>query len=71
MRLTLGGMPVIDEWRPVAGERQGRVELSAGAWYALQVDYFNAGGVGALQLGWTRPGGQRQLIPSRAFQPAP
>ena len=40
-------------------------------WYEFAVDYFQRGGKSGLQVEWTPPGGQPQIIPAAAYAHIP
>lgn len=42
----------------------GTVSLTAGTWYAIEVDYTQVGGGAGISLYWTPPGGQQGDIPA-------
>lgn len=57
VRLYINGRRIIDEWRPMGTtEFQAAINLQAGRDYRIQLDYFEQGGAGHLELLWVRPG---------------
>jgi hypothetical protein len=40
-------------------------------WYDFKVDYFQKKGTSALQLFWTPPDGEEQIVPAAAFAHLP
>ncbi|MBR30258.1 MAG: hypothetical protein CMN77_03015 [Spirochaetaceae bacterium] len=59
VRLYINGRRIIDEWRGMGTtEFRSSVNLVAGQSYKIQLDYFEQGGPGHLELLWQRPGSE-------------
>lgn len=80
IRVWVGGRKVIDDWGlNDVGIFEGKVEMEAGRYYDLKVEYFNALIEGEITLMWSLPndeqswfdewwnGKQADIIPSEAF----
>ncbi len=67
VRLYVNGRRVIDEWRGMGTtEFRASVHLIAGQTYKIQLDYFEQGGPGHLELLWLRPGSETPSHLSKA-----
>jgi hypothetical protein len=71
VRLWVNGQPIINNWTPhKATEDSGTVALKAGEKYDLWLEYFQGTGGAQLQLAWSSPSQEKQVIPaSRFFYP--
>ena len=69
-RLTVAGQLVVDnDGRHGAIEKQGSITLQPGV-HPLELEYFQNGGSEALQVFWSGPGIDRELVPDNVlFQP--
>ncbi|MCB1170552.1 MAG: hypothetical protein KDK25_09475 [Leptospiraceae bacterium] len=57
VRLYLDGKRIIDQWKPMGTtEYRSTVYLQAGRSHRIQLEYFEQGGAGHLELLWQRPG---------------
>ena len=76
VRLKVNGNQVINQWQ-VQGATSfstAPIQLTAGSWVPLQLDYYQGNGGKEVSLSWTRPnpnGGTAitELIPSSSFAP--
>ncbi|WP_341882713.1 LamG-like jellyroll fold domain-containing protein [Synechococcus sp. UW140] len=76
LRLKVNGSQVINQWQ-VQGATSfssAPIQLTAGSWVPLQLDYYQGNGGKEASLSWTRPnpnGGAAitELIPSSSFAP--
>ena len=60
MRVWLGSKQLFDEWRPqVPSNFSTRVELTAGEYYPLRVEYYQLGYQGQARLTWEPPNADR------------
>ena len=60
-----GARLLIDQWVPQsATEHRATVELKAGRYYPLRVDYFERSGDAEARLFWSGPGIEKQIIPA-------
>lgn len=68
VRLTVDGKKLIDDWTThAAKDDSGSVQLTAGQYYPVQLEYFEGGGSAVAKLSWTPPGGAKALLPSSAL----
>jgi hypothetical protein len=69
VRLWIGTTPVINDWtgRFIIAESRGEVDLEAGKFYDLRVEYFNGGDRGVLQVYWSAAGMPEELVPPSQF----
>ena len=64
VRLWVNGQLIISNWAAHASsEDVGAISLGAGQFYAVTLEYFNAGGAGQAVLSWLPPGEGKQVIP--------
>lgn len=57
VRLYIDGKMIIDQWKPMGTtEFRATAHLMAGRNYRVQLEYFERGGPGHLELLWLRPG---------------
>ena len=65
IRLRVNDLVLIDDWTD-HGEKEdaGRMTLTAGQRYPVQLDYFYNGGQGVVKLWWTPPGGRKEAVPA-------
>ena len=68
IRLRVNDTLLIEDWTD-HGEKEdaGRITLTAGQRYAVQIEYFYNGGQGVAKLCWTPPGGTKEAVPERAL----
>ncbi|NJL31994.1 MAG: hypothetical protein HC898_10385, partial [Phycisphaerales bacterium] len=67
-RLWIGDQLLIDHWEQRgAADSVAKIELMAGQRVPLRVEYFQAQGGASMELFWTQPGKDRQIIPADAF----
>ncbi len=45
------------------------ISLTAGVEYSIQLDYYNTGGIGILQLRWSAPQFPKELVPVQQLKP--
>ncbi len=70
VRLSIGGVSVIDAWvDQAATERSGEITLAGGE-HDFTLDYYENGGGATVQWWWEGPGQPKAVIPPGAF-PAP
>lgn len=71
LRLWIGGQLVIDDWtpRPAISENRGRILLEGGRPYPIQVEYFDDGNLGLIQLFWSSPRQPEEIVPSSCLRP--
>jgi hypothetical protein len=68
VRLFVNGYRVIDDWNDSSsGERCGKLHLSAGQTYWLQLDYYENRYDAAVRLLWANPSMSKQVIPASAL----
>jgi PA14 domain/Malectin domain len=68
VRLFVNGYRVIDDWNDSSsGERCGKLHLSAGQTYWLQLEYYENSGDAAVQLLWSNPLMSKQVVPASAL----
>jgi hypothetical protein len=65
VRLWVDGELVIDEWsNQSAREWSGDISLQAGERYAIKMEYFEGRGRATAKLLWSRPGVDKEVVPS-------
>src|SRR5262249_37747108 len=65
VRLSVNSALLVDNWTTHGTtENSGSINLVAGSWYPLTLEYFNNGGGGVIQLYYTEPGEEREIIPA-------
>ena len=71
VRLLLNNDLIIDQWaEQEAIERSSQeINLSAGEWYFIQLEYFQESGNAEIDLLWTRPSGLKEVIPYEHLYP--
>lgn len=68
VRLWIDDVLLIDAWTDHGEQEDTAVRrLEAGTQYPVRVEYFYAGGQGAMKLWWSRPGVEAQPIPASAL----
>ena len=56
MRLFIDGKPVVDHWSDHAVEaRMAKIDLQAGKFYDVRVEFYENGGDAVALMGWTKP----------------
>ena len=63
-RLWVAGQPLVDVWTDGVHDSSGTVQLDAGRWYPLTLEYFEGLGTARVRLAYTPPGGPPQTVPS-------
>ncbi len=64
VRLWVDGKPMVDNWtNHGATEDKGIIVLEAGQEYPIRLEYFENGGAAVIQLSWSGPGVEKQIIP--------
>ncbi|MCM8812377.1 MAG: PA14 domain-containing protein, partial [Candidatus Omnitrophica bacterium] len=72
VRLWVNGKQLINNWtNHAAMENSGSITLTAGEEYALVLEYYDNVGNATLQLLWSCPGTDKQVIPRSQLYPAP
>ena len=70
IRLWINGQLIIDNWTNHGDtEDTGKINLVAGRYCNLEMEYFQAGGGSIMQLGWLSPSIEKQLIPTYLLWP--
>jgi hypothetical protein len=70
IRLWINGQLIIDNWTHHGDtEDRGQIDLVAGQYCNLVMEYFQAGGGSIMQLGWQSPSIEKQLIPKYVLWP--
>jgi hypothetical protein len=69
-RLWVNGQQLINDWAGHAPtEASGQIALQAGQSYAIQMDFFEAGGQAVAQLFWSTPTIAKQIVPQSQLSP--
>jgi hypothetical protein len=64
VRLWVDGILIIDKWVDQGQtEHSGTIELEAGRWYAIQLEYFENEGGATIKLSWSSRRQQKEIIP--------
>jgi len=71
VRLWIDGRLVIDDWtqRRYIAENRGRILLEGGRAYSIQVEYYDDGNLGLLQLFWSSARQPEEIVPSSCLRP--
>ena len=70
IRLWINGQLIIDNWTHHGDtEDTGKIDLVAGQYCNLVMEYFQAGGGSIMQLGWLSPSIEKQIIPTYLLWP--
>ncbi len=70
IRVWVDGKLVIDHWAHHGDtEDSGTIDLVAGQFYSIVIEYFQAGGGSIMQLGWESPHTTKQIIPTDFLWP--
>jgi len=70
IRLWINGQLIIDNWTNHGDtEDRGKIDLVAGQYCNLVMEYFQAGSGSIMQLGWLSPSIEKQLIPTYVLWP--
>ena len=65
VRLWINGELIIDQWIPQAPtEWTGTIQLEAGRYYAVRMEFYEQGGGAVAHLDWSSPSRPRQMIPA-------
>lgn len=63
VRLTVNGKRIIDKWRDMGTtEYTGSISLRAGRQYKIVMEYYEGGGPGHAELGWSGPNTPKEII---------
>jgi len=69
-RLWIDGKQLVNDWTDHGvEENSGAIDLVAGHFYTIVMEYYENGGGAAAQLHWSSPRTPKQLIPQAAFSP--
>ena len=65
VRLWVNGQLLIDNWtiHPPT-ENTGTITLTAGRWYEVKLEYYQAAGGATIQLFWSSPSQPKQIVPN-------
>lgn len=69
VRLTIGGVSLIDFWAPSNTFHQATFDMIEGQVYDIQLDWQETGGPGLLRLEWNGPGLANEVVPSKFLYP--
>jgi len=70
VRLWVDGKQLVNDWNDHgAEENSGTINLVAGQFYTVIMEYYENGGGAIAQLSWSSPSTPKQLIPQAAFSP--
>ncbi len=68
VRLWVEGLQLIDNWVDrSATENRGTIDLVAGQFYSVVMEYYENGGGAVAELRWSSPHTPKQIIPQAAF----
>jgi len=69
-RLWVNGKQLVNDWtNHGATENSGTINLVAGQFYSIVMEYYEDGGGAVAQLHWSSPQTPKQLIPQAALSP--
>ena len=69
-RLWVDGKQLVNDWNDHgAEENSGTIDLVAGQFYSIVMEYYENGGGAVAQLSWSSPHTPKQLIPQAALSP--
>jgi hypothetical protein len=69
-RLWVDGKQLVNDWNDHgAEENSGTIDLVAGQFYPIVMEYYENGGGAVAQLHWSSPSTPKQLIPQAALSP--
>jgi GH43 family beta-xylosidase len=72
VRLWVDGQLIIDDWTPHAARVQtGTIDLVAGRFYDIRVDYFEGSGNAQIELSWITPRQTIEVIPTDRLYVSP
>jgi GH43 family beta-xylosidase len=72
VRVWVDGQLIIDDWTPHPRRvHTGTINLVAGQFYDIRVDYFNKTGDARIELSWLAPGGAIEVIPADRLYESP
>lgn len=69
VRLTIGGVPLIDQWGPGNTVHTAAFDMTEGTVYDIVLDWQETGGPGLLRLEWSGPGLANEVVPSKYLYP--
>jgi hypothetical protein len=70
VRLWVNGQPIIDKWVAQSPTTwNGLINLQAQQLYAIEMDYFQAGGGAVAQLSWSSPSTTPAIVPQTQLYP--
>lgn len=67
VRLWVNGQQIINQWKNGSATNKGSINLSAGKYYAIRVEYFENTGKAKMKLSWATDALAQQVIPSAAL----
>ena len=68
VRLWVEGLQLVDNWVDrSATENRGTIDLVAGQFYSVVMEYYENGGGAVAELRWSSPHTPKQIIPQAAF----
>lgn len=70
VRLFINNQPILDHWSDhAATDDEGVIDLIAGAFYDIRLEFYENGGDAVIQLFWSYPGQSRQIVPTARLFP--
>ena len=70
VRLWVDGKQLVNDWtNHGAEENSGTIDLAAGQFYSILMEYYEDGGGAVAELRWSSPRTPKQLIPQAALSP--
>ncbi|MCP4260041.1 MAG: hypothetical protein GY774_21375, partial [Planctomycetes bacterium] len=68
VRLWVDGLPLVDKWiNRSATENKGTIDLVAGQFYSVIMEYYEDGAGAVAELRWSSPSTPKQIIPQAAL----
>ena len=68
VRLWVNGIPIIDQWidqSPTEHSSTIALELEAGRWYSIQLEFYEKAGIAVIRLFWSSRSQPKEIIPQK------
>jgi glucose/arabinose dehydrogenase len=70
VRLFVNGVQIIDDWTDHSpAERSGAIDLVAGTFYDVRLEYYENSGSASIRFFWSAPGLAREVVPKANLYP--
>lgn len=69
-RLWVDNQLIVDQWLSATGEYSGALDLEAGRWYDVVLEFFENTGASRVVFQWSSPGTSKEIVPQSNLRSA-